>query len=228
MARRRLTRAEQQQQTRQRLLGSATKVLGKRGYHGASVEEVAREAGLTRGAVYANFADKEDLFFACLDQILSERMPVLEQVATAGAADRKPEQIAQDLAGLFGFFMGERLEWFMVFVEFVSHAAKSPGLRERITPRLVAIQDAVAQLIEAQSTRLGMPLPADANVIAAAAISLTEGFALRRLADPKSFPEQAHQAALGLFFQGVASLSKDMAQRSAQPSCGRRRRRASP
>ncbi|HZD71914.1 MAG TPA: helix-turn-helix domain-containing protein, partial [Actinomycetes bacterium] len=47
---------------------AARRVFARRGYHDASVEEVAEEAGFSKGAVYSNFTSKEDLFVTLLEQ----------------------------------------------------------------------------------------------------------------------------------------------------------------
>src|SRR5687768_18266816 len=52
--------------TRDRLLGAATEVFGERGYDGAGVQEIARRAGLTTGAIYANFPGKAALLFEAI------------------------------------------------------------------------------------------------------------------------------------------------------------------
>lgn len=70
MVQRRLSRQESRQQTRERLLEAATKVFSKRGFYEASLDEVAEEAGFSKGAVYSNFANKEGLFMALLDRHL--------------------------------------------------------------------------------------------------------------------------------------------------------------
>jgi AcrR family transcriptional regulator len=64
-----LTPDRRRQQTRELLLEAAAKVLSERGYHGASLDEVASVAGFTKGAVYSNFKNKEDLFLALLDSL---------------------------------------------------------------------------------------------------------------------------------------------------------------
>ena len=63
----RKTRAERKQETRRRLLDAAAEVFARRGFHGASVEDIAAHAGFTQGALYANFAGKEGLFLAVID-----------------------------------------------------------------------------------------------------------------------------------------------------------------
>ena len=64
----RLTRAEQRDVTRSRLLDAAEKVFVDRGFHAASVDEVAEEAGYSKGAVYSNFENKDELFLAVLER----------------------------------------------------------------------------------------------------------------------------------------------------------------
>src|SRR5918911_418249 len=64
----RLTRAEATAQTREQLLEAAERVFLERGFHAASLDAVAEEAGLTKGAVYSRFDSKADLFLAFLDE----------------------------------------------------------------------------------------------------------------------------------------------------------------
>ena len=70
-----LTRAEQQSRTRAALVASARRVFGREGFHGANLAAIAREAGLTKGAVYSNFDGKADLFLAVLDDDLASFEP---------------------------------------------------------------------------------------------------------------------------------------------------------
>src|SRR3954452_24654908 len=96
--RKRETRAEKQARTRADLLAAATVVFARRGYHGASVEEIAEEAGYSHGAVYSNFDGKADLFLAVFEDYMAER--ARELAATqAGIGDDAPlEARARSLA----------------------------------------------------------------------------------------------------------------------------------
>src|SRR3712207_4648784 len=84
MARQRLTRAEKQAQTRDRLVDAAARVFARRGFHAASVEEIAEEAGYSHGAVYSNFSGKEELFIAVYEHRVASRVGDV----TALVADR--------------------------------------------------------------------------------------------------------------------------------------------
>ena len=74
MATQRLTRKERQARTRSSLIDSAGHVFSERGMEHASIDEVAEHAGFTKGAFYANFKSKEELFLAMLDENFAERV----------------------------------------------------------------------------------------------------------------------------------------------------------
>jgi AcrR family transcriptional regulator len=69
MATRRLTRAEKREITRNAILRSAATLFARKGVEGTSMEEIARHAGLTQGAIYSNFDSKADLWWAISDQV---------------------------------------------------------------------------------------------------------------------------------------------------------------
>src|SRR6201985_2583546 len=66
MTRKRLTREDSRDQTTQRLLEAAQRLIAKKGLSAASVEDIAEAAGYTRGAFYSNFGSKSDLFIELL------------------------------------------------------------------------------------------------------------------------------------------------------------------
>jgi AcrR family transcriptional regulator len=70
-------KAEQSEATRRRLLAVARELFAERGYAGTATEEVVQRAGVTRGALYHQFRDKEDLFRAVYEEVereLAERI----------------------------------------------------------------------------------------------------------------------------------------------------------
>src|SRR3989440_8786878 len=69
----RLPRAEKQEETRRRLLDAAASVFIRRGFQGASIEEITAEAGFTRGAFYSNFETKEEMFVELLQERVYQR-----------------------------------------------------------------------------------------------------------------------------------------------------------
>src|SRR5437899_355118 len=70
----RLTRAARKEQTRSEILEAARAVFLRRGFHAASLDEIAEEAGYTKGAVYSSFESKDELFLGVLDRHFMRRM----------------------------------------------------------------------------------------------------------------------------------------------------------
>ena len=79
-----MTRAERQQRTRDELVDAAERLFSRQGFHATSIDAVAAEAGFTKGAVYSNFASKEDLFFAVYERRVDRRVEEMETALARG------------------------------------------------------------------------------------------------------------------------------------------------
>jgi AcrR family transcriptional regulator len=139
-----LTRAEQQSRTRATLVASARTVFARDGFHGANLAAIAREAGVTKGAVYSNFDGKADLFFAVMDSNLQDLDPEtwdplapLAAIATAekGARTRNLAPPEQEALG-FG----------LATLEFVASATRDPDLSEQLWNRLERFREGFAAI----------------------------------------------------------------------------------
>ena len=74
-------KAEQSEATRARLLGAARELFATNGYAAVATEEIVRRAGVTRGALYHQFADKRDLFRAVFEQVDTEIVTAIAERA---------------------------------------------------------------------------------------------------------------------------------------------------
>src|SRR5438445_10966724 len=119
------TRKQRQERTRVELIEAAGRVFARRGYHGASVEEIAAEAGYTTGAVYSNFKGKEELFLALNDHELEKRLGDYRAVVDAVESPEGAEQAASDR---FGSFIREDAEWPPLFFDFWAYAQRTRRL----------------------------------------------------------------------------------------------------
>ena len=79
-----LTRADRRARTREELVDAADRLFTTNGFHATSVDAVADAAGYTKGAVYSNFASKEDLFFAVYERRVDRRVEEMEATLAAG------------------------------------------------------------------------------------------------------------------------------------------------
>ena len=95
----RLTRAQQQALTRERLLAAAEQVLARHGYGGASIDLVTAEAGYSKGAIYSNFESKEAVFLELLRVYMERDMAELARIQSPRApAVRGAERMARNNA----------------------------------------------------------------------------------------------------------------------------------
>ena len=152
----RMTRAESKARTRDGLVAAARRVFLERGYHGATLEAVAAEAGFSTGAVYSTFrGGKADLFLAVLDAHLEERARQMETVvAGAESAAAHAGHLARQFAALSGHDRG----WAPLVIEFWAHAARDTGLRDQFAARHEALKAAIARMIDETLARTGQRL----------------------------------------------------------------------
>jgi AcrR family transcriptional regulator len=200
VSRRRLTRAERKQDTRARLLDSAARVFARRGFHAASVEEVAEEAGFSKGAVYSNFESKEDLFLAMVEARFGDRLGAIRAaVAEPGA----PGEQARRSGESFVRTLVADPEWPPVFMEFWAYAQRNPAVRRRFAAQVGALRAAVAEILGARAAELGMELPLPAEHLATMTFAMATGFAMERQLDPRAVPDELLGTMLEVFFAGV-------------------------
>jgi AcrR family transcriptional regulator len=205
---RRLSRAEQQALTRQRVLGAADAVFAEHGFHAARLEKIAERAGYTRGAVYSNFKDKNDLALAIIEQRIRSVTTLLEEsVGSSGDPVSAAEFAGDRVAELFG---GER-SWAPLFLEFATHAARHPELGARLTYAYRGLVGSIARVLEAFAGRTGLELPASAERLALTLVAATDGVALERLIDPERADARLFGELLGWIVAGLAASQSHQA-----------------
>jgi AcrR family transcriptional regulator len=202
MTKQRLTRAERSAQTRAELMASARQLFLRRGFHAASLELVAEEAGFTIGAVYSRFGSKADLFLAILDERIDQ---LVAEVAEVARLDQPLPAHAELLAGRRMALLEREREWFPLVLEFWSHAARDERLRRDFAARHERLVQAYAGLIEADYARLGLSLPLAPEVLARAVVAMGNGVALERLADPDRVPDDLLSTMAISFLRGAAA-----------------------
>ena len=202
MTKQRLTRAEKSAQTRAQLMASARQLFLRRGFHAASLELVAEEAGFTIGAVYSRFGSKADLFLAILDEHIDR---IVAEVAEVATLDQPLGTHAELLAGRRMDLLERERDWFPLVLEFWSHAARDERLRREFGTRHERLVAAYAGLIEADYARLGLPLPMASEALARAVVAMGNGVALERMADPGRVPEGLLSTMAVAFLRGVAA-----------------------
>jgi AcrR family transcriptional regulator len=180
----RLSRAERREQTRQELVSAAEACFVSRGFHASSVDEVAERAGYTKGAVYSNFASKEDLFFAVyegrVERVLAEVVPGLRQGSAEGAFDWLATGAIERRDRDDG--------WLAAFFEFWAHVLRHPELRERFAAIHARFLEPMAEGVRQLAEDRGLALPGDvtASQVVLAWNAMELGLGLERLTQPQA------------------------------------------
>ena len=203
----RLTRAEQREHTRTCLVHAAAKVFTRRGYDRASLDEVAEEAGFTKGAVYSNFKGKEDLFLATIDAHFEERLESIKRVMQ----EEPDEQGTAHAAGMdFMDKLNRDPDYFALFFEFWMYSQRNPGVKRKLLPRVQRFRLALAELFEAKS-EVGLELPMPSEQLASMLIAMAAGVAMERELDPKAVPDDMYAVMLQNFFRGMLAGDEERA-----------------
>lgn len=206
MASPRLTRKEKQAHTRSRLIDAAGKVFARRGLHHASIDEVAEEAGFTKGAFYANFASKEELFLAMLDERFAAR---LEELERATRTDEPPEEQARRAGEDFSRAIAADPEWERLFFEFAAHAGRNEAFRKELVPRYRELRGRIKELyrerVERDPEMEAPPVPLDRLVLMT--FAMVNGMALEKMLEPELVDDELYGTMLMIFFAGLRAVT---------------------
>ncbi|WP_026413545.1 TetR/AcrR family transcriptional regulator [Actinomadura oligospora] len=180
------TRAERQARTRELLVATARDLFLRDGYHATTLDRVAEAAGFSKGAVYSNFATKDELCQTVIDEVRAEQVgAVIEAIGGEGsAADRLAvfDAWAERTIGDPG--------WTLLEAEFAIHATRrDPALRDRVAEGARHWVRALGRLLEEEARRRDLVLPLPPDELAEALLSLGIGLGLRRAVDPQLSPQ---------------------------------------
>jgi AcrR family transcriptional regulator len=212
-----LTRVEQTARNRDLVLAAARRMFLERGYHGASLEQIADDAGFSKGVVYSQFESKADLFLALLEQRIDERAAenarFVETLVAGGGCSAD-----QGLRALVEHVTRREhadAEWGLLVIEFRVHAARNPdlnvryaGLHERT---LAGVAGAVATIYEQAGDAPPLPLADLARLL----LTVSSGARLEHATNADVLP-------VALLAELVAGASSSF---GIAPAGGRRKRR---
>ena len=202
------------EETCQRLFAAAAQVFAERGVGAATVDEIAAAAGFTRGALYSNFRDKEELVLAMLDDHLRR-----SQEHNLFLHDRHAD--ARDLVQALRANEGRSDDPLhhnpVLQIELMMYAARSPELRPAIGEHLRTMRGLVGTIVADKLRAVGIDV--DPIVVGTVMVAIEDGLRLHRLLDPESTPPDAFFTALEelqrLFLnQGAASPFRERKSRS--------------
>lgn len=162
------------------MISAADRLFTERGFHASTVDEIALEAGYTKGAVYSNFASKEDLFFAVYERRAERAHAEIEEILNENGPAAGLELLASDAAQRRGRDDG----WLAVYFEFWAHVVRRPELRERFARIHARVAEPMTVAVERHAEERGIVMPVDARSFNAAMIAMVSGLSVERLTQP--------------------------------------------
>ena len=173
----RLTPERRRELTRSALVEAAADVFARRGYDGASLEEIAEAAGFTRGAIYSNFGSKEDLMLAVVERY-NETLVGAFSDTLERATDISQEEMTVSAAALWRDLIRRDPNLTALNLEFRLRALRNPDFRARFLKLMHENDERIADLIEREAKTYGIRLkydPADlAQILNAATVGMSE------------------------------------------------------
>jgi AcrR family transcriptional regulator len=196
-----LSRKQKQAQTRSSLMQSAKRIFCKRGLERASIDEVAEDAGFTKGAFYANFKSKEELFLAMLDERFNERIEAIDR-AFADETQSPPDQ-ARTAGGDLARYMRSDPESERLAIEFASYATRNEPFREELVTRFATLRARMLPIIQRRAESAGLDLDIPLERIVRMAIAIADGWMLWQLLEPDAVDDEMLEEMLALFTIGI-------------------------
>src|SRR3990172_4995591 len=138
------TRRRRREETRGRLMEAAIGVFARSGFARATVDEVAREAGCSKGAFYVHFESKEDLFWAMLEERISRQQDTFRRAV--GHTQPVADNVRTILSGVFGLLKDDPL-WGSLFAEFAAHALRNEKVRQLLATMYARRRELIADIL---------------------------------------------------------------------------------
>ncbi|WP_353946617.1 TetR/AcrR family transcriptional regulator [Streptomyces sp. HUAS MG91] len=158
--------------TRAALSESAWALFREKGFHATTISDIVERAGLTRGAFYSNYRDKEELFLALYDEHTDRLLAGLEAAGAEAAPDSDPvAQLGERIAGR----TAEERQWFLVSMEFTLHAARTPAVAEQLAAHEDRLAQGLTNVLAAALDGAGREPSLPADELARLLIALFEG-----------------------------------------------------
>ncbi|MBO4159644.1 MULTISPECIES: TetR/AcrR family transcriptional regulator [Micromonospora] len=193
----RLPRAVREQQ----MLDAAVKVFSRRGFHAASMDEIAEDAGISKPMVYAYLGTKEELFIACLHR---ETARMMLAIAGAAAPDLPPDQrLWRGLRAFFGFVGAHRDGWAVLYRQ----ARGSQPFATELAAMRARLVEVVAGMLDHALRARGREVAAtELEVVAYALVGASESLADWLADHPEAEPEKTATRMMNVAWLGAAQL----------------------
>jgi AcrR family transcriptional regulator len=203
----RLTRAETKARTRALLLDAAAQVFARKGYAGASVDDIAESAGFSTGALYSNFASKDELFLELLSTRSRDRLT--DSVTILRDASSSLDEARSALDGLLADVADKDVDLAPLQAEFWLYAIRRPELGDRLAAEFRTNRDSLTAVMADRAKDRGQPEDVPFRDMATVVLALFHGLVWLRRTDPALVPEDLYSTAIRWLFFGMNRLARE-------------------
>ncbi len=187
------------------LLDAASQVFARKGYAGASVEEIAETAGFSIGALYGNFASKEALFLELLAQRGKDRLNEAAQALDRHGGDG--HAVMTELGRMVVEAADKDVDFALLQAEFWLYAVRNPHVLDSMSIGLSETTADLERLVGYALERRGAAVEVSSEAVAVVVAALFNGLVRQRRIDPASVPETLFGQALVWLFAGLTASS---------------------
>ncbi|WP_395310962.1 TetR/AcrR family transcriptional regulator [Mycobacterium sp. AMU20-3851] len=192
---RRLTRAESKELTRRRLLDAAAGMFARRGYSAATVDEIAESAGFSVGAVYSNFANKDEMFAALMTDRAVDRMDAVGDIIRSAQAESADPLHA--LGRMLIEMADKEIDAAVLRTEFWLHAVRNPDLMQIEAAASAKTLDALRGILSNMLERNGVDVEqVSVDDFATTTLAMFGGLIRQRRIEPERVTEEMFGQAL--------------------------------
>lgn len=197
---RRQPKGDKRARTRARLLASARELTRRNGYENTTLEDIASHAGMTTGAIYGNFRNRDDLFMALAEAY----WPPIRPSVPAGSSLR---EVLRELAAATLATVPDRRAAAVGFLKGRAYAMSHEEIRAQASEQTARSYEAGAAWLAATVADDALPLPPETMVRVIHALS--EGLVLQRLLTPELVTDEVFHAAFGLLAGPASARPSD-------------------
>jgi AcrR family transcriptional regulator len=188
--------------TVERLLDAALETFAEIGFAAASVEDICRRGGFTRGAFYSSFRTKDELFGALFARETARNIALAETQLTG--IEQEADPVTVGVERCLSAFRADRT-WVLVLTEYRLHAARHPEAAAALNEHVGALNDRLTALIETVAARAGLTLTLPAGQLARAVLAVHDGVVLSQVPGPDAAPDDLERTALLLLLRAAVA-----------------------
>ena len=203
-----LTPERRRAMTRQHLLDAAAIVFARNGFHGSTLDEVAATAGFSKGAVYSNFKNKDDLFLELFHDRVDRQFAVVSEALETDSGDP-----AEQFPRIRQILRSDTAPWDDSFVtlwlEFILYARRNPDAQQKLAASAQRARAQVQALIDHEYAARGASPKYPTADLAEIGMALFNGLGIDRLVDPSAVTDQILDTTLTFLFDAMGVNAQD-------------------